>query len=125
MKGKKCSLIPTMNRSAEASVESLRIDVVDVLSVCSMEQLFLIVFFSILIHFLFYYHVRLVKKRILYSLNLQNIHSASSMELGLDILILGGNRVELYGQNFSARWHRRPVARKRNSLIFFEIKMDG
>ena len=96
-----------------------------VLSVGSMEQPFLIVSSSILIHYPFSYHVRLVKKRILYSLNIQNIHSASSMKLAFDILVLGGTWDERYGQYFSAKWYRRPVARKRNSLIFFEIKIDG
>ncbi len=77
---------------------------VDVVSVGSMEQLSFTISSSIVIHLLFSHHVRLVKNRVLYSFNPKNIHSRkSSMELDLDILILGGTWDELYGQYFSAK----------------------
>ena len=76
---------------AKASVKSLCVNMGNIFRVGSMEQLPFTIPAKVFVHLLFFYHVRLVKMRILYSFYFLNIHSTSgSLELAQDILVLSG-----------------------------------
>lgn len=78
--------------SREAPVETLQIDMADIFSSGSMEKLSFILNSSIvLVHFLFFQHVILIKMRILYSFNFLDIHCTySGLKLVHNISVLWG-----------------------------------
>ena len=94
VKTKRVSLLMTLTLTVsptEASVESLCVDMADVLSFGPMKQLSLTISSSVPVYLLFPRHVRLIQMRILHSFDLCNsLSTCSSLKLSQDILVFPG-----------------------------------
>ena len=102
--------------STETSVESLCVDMADVLSVSSMKQLPFTISSGIFVPLLFSHHVRMVQMWILHPLDFLNIYCASgSLHFAQDILVLGGAWEKLYFVYNLRGWHWTPLLGEWNS----------
>lgn len=101
---------------AEASVESVRVNGRNVFSRCSMEKSLFAVPANIFIHFLFSYHVRLVKQRILNSFNLSDSDTRDRCVKSLvHIIVLFRIFIQSnYDEICDIFWHLIPMVRKGN-----------